>query len=565
MTRNVAIYARVSTEHEAQLSALENQVQYYDDLLARHPEWVLYKRYIDEGITGTSVKKRKNFMKMMEDAEAGMFDLIITREVSRFARNTVDTLQETRKLKRMGVEVYFTEDNIHTLDDEDGELRLTIMATLAQNESKKTSQRVKVGMKISMQNGVFYGTGNILGYDKIGKDMVINEEQAKTVKYIFKSFLNGKGTTDIKYELEEKGILTATGLKKWAASSIVRILENPFYCGTIVYRKSFIPDYLEQKPKKNTGQVDKIIIEGRHEPIISKEDFEKVQKLLKKHSMPLNKKRDIGRGIPKSIWSKKLECSCGSTLNRCKYHKTDDYISYCYQCYNQKNNGSKKVRLKRGLDITGACDEHLVQEWKLEVMANVIFKTIWDDTETIVKVANNLIEETVNQEDINNEIQEEIYSCNNKIKVNQDKLDKLLDMYLNELVEKDKYIVKKKELESNLSILNNKLEELKSNIKVTKETVLNKMEKLRYIVNNALNTKQLLSEKLIDNYVDKIKIDGDVYKWKLNYLEGIKSEDSDVFLTRVIINKDNLEELKEYKNEYNKVKLKESLIADIYL
>ena len=185
MTRNVAIYARVSTEHEAQLSALENQVQYYDDLLARHPEWVLYKRYIDEGITGTSVKKRKNFMKMMEDAEAGMFDLIITREVSRFARNTVDTLQETRKLKRMGVEVYFTEDNIHTLDDEDGELRLTIMATLAQNESKKTSQRVKAGMKISMQNGVFYGTGNILGYDKIGKDMVINEEQAKTVKYIF--------------------------------------------------------------------------------------------------------------------------------------------------------------------------------------------------------------------------------------------------------------------------------------------------------------------------------------------------------------------------------------------
>lgn len=565
MTRNVAIYARVSTEHEAQLSALENQVQYYDDLLARHPEWILYKRYIDEGITGTSVKKRKNFMKMMEDAEAGMFDLIITREVSRFARNTVDTLQETRKLKRMGVEVYFTEDNIRTLDDEDGELRLTIMATLAQNESKKTSQRVKAGMKISMQNGVFYGTGNILGYDKIGKDMVINEEQAKTVKYIFKSFLNGKGTTDIKYDLEEKGILTATGLKKWAASSIVRILENPFYCGTIVYRKSYIPDYLEQKPKKNTGQVDKVIIEGRHEPIISKEDFEKAQKLLEKHSMSLNKKRDIGHGIPKSIWSKKLECSCGSTLNRCKYHKTDDYISYCYQCYNQKNNGSKRVRLKRGLDVTGACDEHLVQEWKLEVMANVIFKTIWDDNESIVKVANNLIEETVNQEDINNEIQEEINYCDNKIKMNQDKLDKLLDMYLNELVEKDKYLIKKKEIDNNLNVLNNKLEELKSNIKVSKGTVLTKMEKLRNIVNNSLNTKQLLSDKLIDNYVDKIKVDGDVYKWKLNYLDGIKSEDRDVFLTRVIINKDNIEELKKYKKEYNKVKLKESLIADIYL
>src|SRR5574344_2768540 len=141
MGRKVAIYARVSTEHEAQLSALENQVQYYDNILLLHPDWELYDKYIDEGITGTSVKKRRNFMRMLQDAEAGKFDLIVTREVSRFARNTVDTLQETRKLKKMGVEVYFTEDNIWTFNDEDGELKLTIMATLAQNESKKTSQR----------------------------------------------------------------------------------------------------------------------------------------------------------------------------------------------------------------------------------------------------------------------------------------------------------------------------------------------------------------------------------------------------------------------------------------
>lgn len=141
--RTVAIYARVSTEHEAQISALGNQVQYYDNILSMHPEWEVYQYYIDEGITGTSTLKRKQFMAMMEDASKGCFDLIITREVSRFARNTVDTLQETRKLRRMGVEVYFTEDNIWTMNDEDGELRLTIMATLAQNESKKTSLRVK--------------------------------------------------------------------------------------------------------------------------------------------------------------------------------------------------------------------------------------------------------------------------------------------------------------------------------------------------------------------------------------------------------------------------------------
>src|SRR5574344_1598820 len=185
MGRLVAIYARVSTEHEEQLSALSNQVQYYDNIIKAHPDWKLYDRYIDEGITGTSIRKRKNFMKMIADAEEGKFDLIVTREVSRFARNTVDTLQETRKLKKMGVEVYFTEDNIWTFNDEDGELKLTIMATLAQNESKKTSQRVKAGQMISFQNGVFYGTGNILGYDRVGKDAVINEEQAEIVRYIY--------------------------------------------------------------------------------------------------------------------------------------------------------------------------------------------------------------------------------------------------------------------------------------------------------------------------------------------------------------------------------------------
>ena len=140
MKRTVAIYARVSTEHEAQINALENQIQYYDNIMREHPDWELYDRYIDEGITGTSVKKRKNFMRMLDDAYAGKFNLIVTREVSRFARNTVDTLIETRKLKKAGVEVYFKEDGIWTFKDEDGELKLTLMATLAQNESKKTQQ-----------------------------------------------------------------------------------------------------------------------------------------------------------------------------------------------------------------------------------------------------------------------------------------------------------------------------------------------------------------------------------------------------------------------------------------
>ena len=301
----------------------------------------------------------------MEDAEAGCFDLIVTREVSRFARNTVDTLQETRKLKKIGVEVYFTEDNIWTFNDEDGELKLTIMATLAQNESKKTSQRVKAGQQISFQNGVFYGTGNIMGYDKVGKDMIINEEQANVVRLIFDMFLRGKGTQTIKYELEKRGIKTATGQSTWYPSQIGKMLKNPFYCGTIVYRKQFVPDYLEQKPIKNNGQVEQVIVEGKHTPIISKEDFEKVQKIMLTHSREIENNKRIRTTVPVSVWSSKLRCECGSRMNRRVYSRRNkEEVMYGYICYNQKNRGAASKRKAKGLDTEGYCDIPQIQEWK---------------------------------------------------------------------------------------------------------------------------------------------------------------------------------------------------------
>lgn len=169
--RKMVFYGRVSTEHEAQLAALKNQMQWYDDQERYHPNWTVVDRYIDEGITGTQAKKRPAFMKMLEDARQGKFDLIVTREVCRFARNTVDALVSVRELKKLDIEVYFVEDNIWTLDG-DGELRLTIMATLAQEESRKISERVLAGQAISRQNGVLYGTGNIIGYDRVGSTYV---------------------------------------------------------------------------------------------------------------------------------------------------------------------------------------------------------------------------------------------------------------------------------------------------------------------------------------------------------------------------------------------------------
>ena len=202
--RKVVFYGRVSTEHEAQMSALGNQMQWYDDVATRFPNWTVVDKYIDEGITGTQARKRPSFMRMVKDGKTDKFDLIVTREVCRFARNTVDTLTYTRELRNIGVEVYFVDDNIWTLES-DGELRLSIMATLAQEESRKVSDRVKAGQAISRQNGTLYGCGNILGYDlKRNIDdkgnwnpsentYVINPEQAETVSKLplfFRQFFN---------------------------------------------------------------------------------------------------------------------------------------------------------------------------------------------------------------------------------------------------------------------------------------------------------------------------------------------------------------------------------------
>ena len=191
--------------------------------------------YVDEGITGTSAKKRPQFMQMLSDAKNGDFNLILTREVSRFARNTVDTLQYTRDLKRLGVEVFFINDNIRTFDG-DGDLRLTIMATLAQDESRKTSIRVKSGQQTSMENGVYYGNGNILGYNRVGKELVIDPEQAKTVRKIYDWYLDGMGVRQIQFQLEKEGVLTAMGKTRWYESNISKILKNPFYAGILEYK-----------------------------------------------------------------------------------------------------------------------------------------------------------------------------------------------------------------------------------------------------------------------------------------------------------------------------------------
>ena len=329
--RRIVFYGRVSTQHEAQVDALGNQMQWYDDQLRYHPNWQVINRYIDEGITGTSAKKRPAFMQMISDAKRGKFDLIVTREVCRFARNTVDTLQLTRELRNFGVEVFFVSDNIWTMDG-DGELRLSIMATMAQEESRKISERVLAGQKISRQNGVLYGSGNIIGYDrdKVNRTYVINEEQAATIRMVFTLYSQGYGEKAIVNELSRLGRKDGHGNVSWSCTKISRILRNATYMGYICYNKSKVNNYLEKKRINNLDETSFVYVKGNFDPIVSEALWHECERIRKSRisslRLPDGETRRKGARTTKNLWVSKLRCRCGSSYQAlCK--QADDEIA----------------------------------------------------------------------------------------------------------------------------------------------------------------------------------------------------------------------------------------------
>lgn len=536
MARKVAIYARVSTEHEAQISALENQVQYYDDILSRHADWTLVDRYIDEGITGTSIHKRESFMRMLNDAKEKKFDITVTREVSRLARNTVDTLQQTRTLKTYGVEVWFTEDNIWTMNDEDGELRLSIMATLAQNESKKISQRVKAGQMISFKNGVLYGNGNILGYDRVGDKLIVNKEQADTVKRIFELYLAGNGVRKIQDIMQQEGRKTATGLTRWQSGNINRVLRNPFYCGRIVYRKQYVPDYLVQKKINNDGAVDKVYVEGSHEKLISPEDFDRAQELREKHKSTKTDKngKAIGQSPCKHIWGNKLVCTCGHAMNRRIAHKANDgTLSYIYQCYGQLRTGTPAGRLKKGLDIEGICDNSSFMEWKLEVQANFVFKKLLGNKDAIYKEAMAMAQDIAEVKAPERDDKERLEANNRQIEKLNRQLANLVDMCADGDISREVFRSKKKKLEDQISNLEKLNDECRQRVLELEDNGAKdrRIDSLsEFIKMTAYDARAKIPDTVIDNFVDQIVYDHGAFIWYLNPAYGnevYKQEASD--------------------------------------
>lgn len=347
----VAAYCRVSTDKDDQINSLESQKRYFSEYIERNPYWELVQVYADEGASGTSTKKRHAFNQMLSDAQKRDFDLIITKEISRFARNTLDSILYTRKLKDLGIGVIFMNDNINTLDT-DAELRLTIMSSIAQEESRKTSDRVKWGQKRRMEQGVVFGR-NLLGYDVRGGKLYINEQGAKTVRLIFHKFVNeDKGTHVIARELRETGIKTATYMKQWSNTVILRVLRNEKYCGDLIQKKTFTPNYLTHEKKYNRGEEEFVTLRDHHEPIIDRELFERAQLELSRRSLDDNQK---AKHSNRYCFSGKIKCgSCGSSYVSRSKKRNDNSLYKSWRCYEGTKNGAPHID-KSGNQVGCSC------------------------------------------------------------------------------------------------------------------------------------------------------------------------------------------------------------------
>ena len=339
----VASYCRVSTDKEDQANSFEAQRRYFKEYIDRQPDWELFAVYADEGISGTTTKKRTQFNQMMGDARMGKFQLIITKEVSRFSRNILDTISYTRELKSLGIGVLFMNDGISTLEP-DAELRLSIMGSIAQEESRKTSSRVKWGQTRQMERGVVFGR-SMLGYDVKDGKMTVNPEGAEVVRLIFQMYgVEKKGTSIIASELRNRGITSYSGNPRWSGSHIIKILRNEKYVGDLIQKKTYTPDYLTHAKKYNHGQEPLVALTDHHEPIIDRELWDIVQAELKRR----NCRGDQPSGhANRYVFSGKIKCGlCGASFVSRKKKRKDGSVYKRWGCYTATMEGRRHYDLQ---------------------------------------------------------------------------------------------------------------------------------------------------------------------------------------------------------------------------
>jgi len=516
--KRVAAYCRVSTDSEDQLQSYHSQVKYYTDLINENSDWTMAGIYADEAITGTQVDKRLDFQRLINDCMNGDIDMIITKSISRFARNTLDTLKYVRRLKEMNVAVFFEEENINTLTM-DGELLLVILSSVAQQEVENISANVKKGLKMKMQRGELVGFHGCLGYDydKENKTISINEDEAEIVRYIFRRYLEGAGGSVICRELENLGYRSPRGSSKWSATTVLGIIKNEKYKGDLLMGKTFTLDPITKRRLENFGEEDKFYIKDHHKGIVSEEDFDKAQAIRLRRAKNRNTvgskngKRD--KFSREYAFSCLLKCGfCGSNLSRRSWHSNSQYKKTIWQCVRGTKKGKNFCPNSKGIE------EIVIEKAFLES-----YRQLTSNNKDIVSSFLELVEASLNDKSL----EKSIKKLEREITHLLNKQNFLVDLRIEEKIEEDlyeekyidlqkKYSEKNKEKEAlEYSLENNN--EIKSRMKTFK-SILERKEVLkdfdRYVFESIV-------EKVIVGEIDK---NGNVDPYKLTfvYKTGLK-------------------------------------------
>lgn len=481
----VTFYARVSTEFNVQLNSLDNQITYYTDFIKSNPNWEYVEGYVDEGLSGVSTAKRERFNEMIEDGKNGLFDLIVTKEVSRFARNTLDSIQFTRELLSSGVAVYFQSDNINTLD-EDSELRLTLMSSMAQDESRKISNRVRFGHHQAIKNGTVLGTNNMFGYTKKDGKLTINEEEAAFIRELFEMYATGRfSMKQMEKHFYEKGIRNRKG-NKLSHSTMGNIIRNPKYKGYYVGNKVVITDLFTKKQKflpedewvmykDETGEIVPAIV--------SEELWEKANEVLYMRSQDVITAQH--KTVHQNLFTGKLICAhCGKPYYRKDTIGKGGEKMSKWVCSGKINNGAD------------SCPSHAIYESEIKPVIEDIFRSGQQNIEELSACVLKLVSELLESDDNKNEL----LALSKEMETQHKMKAKLLKFNADGNMSDSEFFRMTAECDEEIAKLQAQMDTIKDNAK-TEQEIKKELSNIRAILKAA--EKHIDGEEIDKTFVDR--------------------------------------------------------------
>lgn len=514
-TLRVAAYVRVSTDHEEQLESFKSQIEYFKDKISNNPAWSLVDIYKDEAISGTGTEKRDDFNRLINDCMNGKIDLVLTKSLSRFSRNTVDTLKYIRLLKSKNIAINFEQELINTMDI-NGELLLTILSAVNQQYVEGLSESVKHGLRAKMLRGEHVGDPEALGYDideKTGK-LVINEAESEIVRYIYKRYIEGAGGRVIGRELENLGYKTKRGNTSWSEGTVLGIIKNEKYKGTLIQGKTITVDPITHRRKANNGDADMFYLDDAHEAIIDRDTFEKAQAILKLRNEWRVKptEKNGNKYSRKHAFSCIIKCGfCGCNLTRRRHHSGTEHEKWIWHCRTYSKRGKKYCPECKAIDEK-TIEDAFIQGYNLLASDN---SDVLDEFMTRLETSL-----------INTDVSKALAKLDKQIKSCKAKNDKLLNFLLDGTISKDDFNEKKAELDTELSKLYDERKRLQSTQDDGK-----KLKRQLQECREALESNPILKEfdrRVFEAVIDHVVIGErqeydiiDPYKIKFIYKAGI--------------------------------------------